>query len=111
SFPLARLAASAGNVEGKSSRLVAALPRFRQHGIQVANVSEYSGVRGRIRSWRSSDRRLVDLDYLVDALHATDGFVLARVLSRVIQVARQRAIQDVVHQCGLPRAADARNHR
>ena len=37
---LAGFAASAGNVEGEASGLVTAFARFRQHGIEVANLSE-----------------------------------------------------------------------
>jgi nucleotidyltransferase AbiEii toxin of type IV toxin-antitoxin system len=51
-FALASLAASAGNVEGKASRLVAALARFRQHRVEIAYLREYSGIGRRIRARR-----------------------------------------------------------
>src|SRR5262245_3524094 len=58
---LARLAAAALHVEGEAARFVAARAGVGQHGEQLANEREKTGVSRRIRSWRTSNRRLVDL--------------------------------------------------
>src|SRR6202011_501349 len=47
-FAVAGLRAAAGNVERKPAALVAAFARRRQHGVEVANLSEDSGVGGGI---------------------------------------------------------------
>src|SRR5262249_30133928 len=54
---LTRLATTALHVERESSRFVAPFARLGGHRIQLADRSEHSGVRSRIRSRSSSDRR------------------------------------------------------
>ena len=44
---LAGFAAAALHVEAEASRFVAALARFRQHGVEIANQREQAGVSGR----------------------------------------------------------------
>ena len=65
------------------------------------------GVGGRVRARRAADRRLVDLDHLVDELDALDAVVGARLVAGPVQRARQRAVQDVVDERGLARPAHA----
>ena len=64
----ARLAAAAGLVEAESPRLVAANLRFGHQGEQLADLVENLDVGGRIGPRRPADRRLVDVDDLVDVL-------------------------------------------
>ena len=47
-------------------------------GEQLADVVEHAGVRGRVRARRATDRRLVDVDDLVELLDALDRLVPAR---------------------------------
>ena len=75
---LARLAAAALDVEREASRLEAARLRVRHHREQIADEGEQAGVGRRIRSRRPADRRLIDLDHLVDELDAFDPVVRAR---------------------------------
>ncbi len=75
---LARLAAPALDVEGEAAGLVAALARFGQHRVQLADGREEPGVGRGVRARRAADGRLVDLDHLVDVLQPFDRVVLAR---------------------------------
>ena len=65
------------------------------------------GVGRRIRSRRAADRRLIDLDHLVDQVDAFDLVVRAGLVGGAIELARQRLVEDVVDQRALARAADA----
>src|SRR5271170_3718075 len=69
-FALAGFATAAGNVEGEASGLVAALARFGQHGIDLANRSEDAGVGRGIGARSAADRGLVDANNFVDVLRA-----------------------------------------
>ncbi len=85
-FALAGLAASAGDIEGKTSGLVAALARLRQHGVEVADLGEDAGVSCGIGAWRAADGRLVDADDFVDILCAGDGLVRSGLFARAIKL-------------------------
>ncbi len=63
---LAGFAAAALHVEAEAAGLVAAFARFGQHGEEIANGREDSGVGGGIRARRAADGRLIDLDDFVD---------------------------------------------
>ena len=69
---LARLAAAAGVVEAEPARLVAADLRLAALGEEGADLVEDLDVRRRVRARRAADRRLVDVDHLVDMLGAVD---------------------------------------
>ena len=71
-FALALLAAAALDVEAEPSGLVAALDRQRRVGEQVADGVVEADVGGRVRSAVPADRRLVDVDHLVDVLDTVD---------------------------------------
>src|SRR5579859_4156508 len=81
SLALARLAPSTRDVERKTSRLVPALARLRQHRIQIANRREHPGIRRWIRPRSPPNRRLVDADDLINILRPRNRLVLARLLS------------------------------
>ena len=108
---LAGFAASALHVEAEAARAVAALPRLRQHRKQVANRREHAGVCRGIRTRRASNRRLINLDDLVDVLRANDLLVRRGRFRGAIEFLRQRAIQNVVHQRGFSRPRHAGDHR
>ena len=69
---LAGLAAAALHVEGEAAGLVAAQPRFRHRREELADRREQAGVGRRVRARRAADRRLVDVDHLVELLEAGD---------------------------------------
>ena len=75
---LAGLAAPALDVERVAPRLVAARLRLGQVGEQIADVREHAGVGRRVRARRAADRRLVDVDHLVDVLQPVERRRAAR---------------------------------
>ena len=77
----ADLAAPALDVEREAAGLVAARPRLLRLGEQVADDVEQPGVRRRVRPRRAADRRLVDLDDLVELVEAGDAPVRAGALA------------------------------
>src|SRR5262249_14643884 len=95
---LTRFAAPAFHVEGKATRPVAPDLRFRQLGEQLAHRREDAGVRRRVGTRRAPDRALVDVDHLVDVLESRDPPVLTWDHARSIEVAGERAMQDVFDQ-------------
>ena len=66
----ADLAAPALDVEREAAGLVAARPRLGRARVELADVVEDARVGGRVRARRAADRRLVDVDDLVDAVDA-----------------------------------------
>ena len=59
---------------------------------------EDAGVGGGVGARGAADGRLVDADDFVDVLGAGDGFVLAGFFARAIELAGQRAVEDVVDE-------------
>ncbi len=108
---LAGFAAPAFHVEAEASRFVAALARFRQHGVEVADRREHAGVGGGIRARRAPDGRLIDVDDFIDVLRAGNGLVRAGLFPRAVKLFGQRAIKNVVHQRGFAGAGNAGDHR
>ena len=74
---LAGLAAPALDVEAEPPRLVAARLALRQPGEPVADRAEGAGVGGGVRARRAPDRRLVDVDDLVEVLEPLDRLAAA----------------------------------
>ena len=70
-------------------------------GVNSADVGR------RVRARRAADRRLVDVDDLVDLLDAGDLLVGAGKLLRAVELAGEGAVQDLVDERALPRARDA----
>ena len=104
---LAGLAAPALDVEREAAGLVAALGRFRQLGEPVADRREGAGVGRRVGARRAADRRLVDVDDLVEMAHAVEPAVLAGMLARAVQPARQGLVERLDDQGALAAARDA----
>ena len=63
------------DVETEASRLVSADFRFRELGEEIADMGEHTGVGRRVGTRRAPDRRLVDVDHLVEMADAGDFFV------------------------------------
>ena len=104
---LAPFAPATLDVEREAPRLETALLSLGHHREQVADEREQAGVGGGVRARRSSDRRLVDLDDLVDQRDPLDAVVRAGLVGRAVDGPRERAVEDVVDECRLARAADA----
>ena len=91
----------------KRPGLVAARLGLGQPGEPLADRREGAGVGRRVGARRAADRRLVDVDHLVEVLQALDAVVLARVLARVVELARHRLVERVDQQGGLAAAGHA----
>src|SRR5262249_50859714 len=103
---LAVLTAPALDVEAEAARLVATHLRLGHARVQVADMREHAGVRRGVAARSPADRRLVDVDRLVQVLEAFDGPVRSWTLLGMVEVLRDLPAEDVGHQRRLPRAAD-----
>src|SRR5579883_3488857 len=101
--PLARLAAATLHVEAEA----AGLARFGQHGIEIADRREETGVGGGVGARGAADRSLVDADDFVDLVDAFDRIVRARLLARAVDFAGQRAVENFVDQRRFAAAGNA----
>src|SRR5271156_5789470 len=101
SVALASFAATAFHVEAEPAGTVAAFARFRQQGKDFANGREDSGVGGRVRTRRAAYRRLIDLNDLVNVFDSFDSAVGAGLFHGTIEFCSQRAVKDVIYQCGF----------
>ena len=79
---LAGLAAAALDVEREAAGLVAARLGLGQAGEPFADRREGAGVGRRVGARRAADRRLVDVDDLVEVLEALDAVVRGGGLAR-----------------------------
>ena len=104
---LAGLAAAALDVEGEAAGLVAARLRFGQAGEPFADRREGAGIGRGVRARRAADRRLVDVDDLVDVLEALDAVVRGGAFAGVVQLAGDGLVERVDQQRRLAAAGDA----
>ncbi len=85
---LARLAAAALDVEGEAAGLVAARLGLGQAGEPVADHGEGAGVGRGVGARGAADRRLVDVDHLVELLEPGDALARAAEDAGAVQGAR-----------------------
>ena len=104
--PLAGLAAPAADVEGKAARRESARARLGELREKAPDVGEDPGIGRRVGPRVAADRTLVDLDDLVDRLHALQAAVRTGGGKCAVQLLRQRPPQHVVDQRGLARSRD-----
>jgi hypothetical protein len=78
---LAGLATAALDVEGETAGLIAARLCLRQAGKPVADRRKRAGIGGRVGARRAADRRLVDVDDLVDMLETVDPVMRGRIFA------------------------------
>src|SRR5271163_4332352 len=83
---LAGLATTAGDVERKSSWLVAALAGLGEHREEITDGSEDASVSRGVRARGATDGRLVNADGFVDLLEALDLVVFARLFTRAVKL-------------------------
>ncbi len=105
----AHLAAPALDVEAEPPRLVAARPRLLGAREQVADLVEHARVGGRVGARRAADRRLVDVDDLVDLVEPGDPLVRARPHLGPVQLVGHRLVEHLVDERGLARPRHARD--
>ena len=106
-IPLAGFAATTLDVERETPRLIAAHFGFRQPGKKVPDISEQPGIGGRVGSWRTADRRLIDIDDLVKLLKAFDSTHRTGPLARTVKPLGQSFLQGIQHQRRLTGTGDA----
>ena len=104
---LAGLAAAALDVEAEAAGLVAARLAFGQAGEPVADLGEGAGVGGRVGAGRAADRRLIDVDHLVEIVEPGDLFVAAGLDAGAVEGARGGGVERVDGERALARAGDA----
>src|SRR5262249_29981652 len=104
---LAGLAASALHVEREPAGRVAARLCLRQAREPVADRREGARVCRGIRPRRAADRRLVDVDDLVEMLGALDGVVLAGMFARPHELPGERLVERLDHERRLAAAGHA----
>ena len=103
----AGLTAAALDIEGKTACAVAARLCVRRFGKQVADIVEHPRIGRRVGARRASDRRLVNVDDLVEILDA-DEFVMRTGTSlRAVQLRCQLFVQDFIDERGLARTRNA----
>src|ERR671920_1202669 len=96
SVAAAHLATAALHVEREAARLVAARASLLRAGEEPADVVEDAGVGGRVRARRAPDRRLVDVDDLVDLVEAADAPVCPRPQLGPVKLVGHRLVEDLV---------------
>ncbi|MCG3120366.1 MAG: hypothetical protein ALAOOOJD_03029 [bacterium] len=107
---LARFAAPAFDIETETARFVAANFGFLRLREQIANECEQAGVSRRIAARRAANRRLIDVDDLVEMLQAEQFFKRQWLRFGAVDLARQHAIQGLVDQRRFARTGNAGNH-
>ena len=104
---LAGLAAAALDVEREAAGLVAARLALGQAGEPFADRRERARIGRGIGARRAADRRLVDVDDLVEVLDAVDAVVRGRGLAGAVEPPRQRLVERVDQQRRLAAAGHA----
>ena len=107
---LACFASPALDVEREATRPIAAHLGFGQLRKQFANRREEAGVGGRIRARSTTNRRLINVNHLVEAIESFDAGVCTRNELRPKEVTGQRLIEDIGDQRRLSRPGHA-SHR
>src|SRR5438105_3561893 len=92
------------HVEREATRCISAQTRLRHRSEELADRRKKPGVCRGVRTRRSPDRRLVDVNDLVDVLDALDLVVRSRPLLRARDDLREPAIKDLVDERALPGA-------
>src|SRR5580765_2989108 len=92
---LAGPATPALDAEGEAPRLVAARLALGQPCEPLADRREGAGIGRRVRARRAADRRLVDVDDLVDVLEPLNTVVRGGRQRGAVELARHRAVERV----------------
>ena len=98
----ASITPAALHVEAEPTRLVSANPGLLGPGEQLPDVVEHTGVGGGVGAGCPPDRRLIDVDDLVDPVHSLQGRVKARRHLGPVHLLHQGLVEDFVYQGGLP---------
>ena len=107
----ARFAASAFDVKTETPRLIAA--HFCLLGLakDLTDNVKNAGVGGRVRTRRSPDGRLVNIDDLIHQLQTFHRLVRSRTMFAAVQSLRQTLIQNIIDQGAFARTGYPCHHR
>ena len=103
----ARLAAAALDVEAEAAGFVAARLAFGEPGEPVADLGEGAGVGRGVRARGAADRRLVDVDDLVEIFEPGDLVVFSGEDAGAVEGAGGGGVERVDGEARLARARDA----
>uniref|UniRef100_A0A0N4Z8C9 LigA n=1 Tax=Parastrongyloides trichosuri TaxID=131310 RepID=A0A0N4Z8C9_PARTI len=106
---LTGLAAAALDVEAEAAGTIAARLGLGEARIPVADRPEGAGVGGRVRARGAADRRLVDVDDLVEMLQPLDAIEGSGGVGRIVQAPRGRLVERLDGEGRLAAARDAGN--
>src|SRR5205823_14833854 len=81
--------------------------RLRQLREQIADIGEESSVGRRVRARSAADRRLVDVDHLVDQIQSIDPRVGKRRRMATIEMLREQWIECLVDERRFARAGES----
>ena len=95
---LAGLASAFPVIEAEVPRRKPPYPRIGQLCIELPDPVEHLDVGRRVAARRKTDRGLIDIDHLVDAVHPPDVVVISSGPVDAIQPRRQGPVKDVVHK-------------
>ncbi len=98
---LTRLAAAALHVEREATREIPAHLRFLRTREERADLVEHAGIRRGVRTGRAPDRRLVDVDDLVEILDPFDALVSSGYIARAVDLLHQRRVENVTDERAL----------
>ena len=79
---------SAWNIKGETPRLVTANLSFRKTYKQITNIRKHTGIGSWIGTWRTSQRWLIDIHYLIDVFQSFNRIVFQRILQRTVELLR-----------------------
>ena len=106
---LAGFTAAAFDIEAEPAGFVAAHLGFCRLAVELADGIEDARIRGRIGPRRPTNRRLVDVDDLIDVFDAFQGLELARPVRRSVNGLSHALVQDFIDQGRLTRPGYACN--
>src|SRR5690606_14174302 len=101
---LTGLAAAALDVEAEAAGTIAARLGLGEARIPVADRTEGAGVGGRVRARGAANRRLVDVDDLVEMLQPLDAVEGGGGVGRIVQAPRGGLVQGLDGQGRLAAA-------
>ena len=101
------LASSAFGVERETTCFPASYLRFRQLSKEITDVVEHIRISRRIRARRTTNRRLIDIDDLIDELNALNALIGQRGSLGAIELLTQNRVERLVDQGAFSTAAHA----
>ena len=106
----ARLTAAALHVEAEPPLCESSRPCIRRSREKIPDHIEHTRIGGRIGPRRPADRRLIDIDHLVELFDAVYAITFSGNDLRMVQLPRERLVEHLIHQRALAGTGDSRDH-